>query len=81
MSTWREDPEVKRFSYFQGSAIYRAAMEAAVAAERRRITSQADRIRGLISDAYYDARNDGGTMETAADRAIDAVLAVIEEDE
>jgi hypothetical protein len=35
-----------------------------------------DEIRAAISTAYYDARNTGGTMETAADRAADAVAAL-----
>lgn len=39
-----------------------------------------DDIRKVITDAYYDARNAGGTMETAADRAADAVFALIEVD-
>lgn len=33
-----------------------------------------DEIRKAITDAYYDTRNTGGTMETAAGRAADAVL-------
>jgi hypothetical protein len=36
-------------------------------------------IRKAITDAYYDARNAGGTMETAADAATDAVLALTQE--
>jgi hypothetical protein len=39
-----------------------------------------DRIRAAISTAYYDTRNTGGTMETAADAAADAVLAIITTD-
>lgn len=39
-----------------------------------------DEIRRAITNAYYDARNTGGTMETAADRATDAVVALIEAD-
>lgn len=31
-------------------------------------------VRVAITNAYYDARNAGETMETAADRARDAVL-------
>lgn len=41
------------------------------------VTLDRDAIRKAISDAYYDSRNTGGTMETAADRAADAVLEVI----
>lgn len=40
-----------------------------------------DRIRGAISDSYYDARNDGLTMEHAADTATAKVMAIIEERE
>ena len=36
-----------------------------------------EEVRAKISDAYYDARNAGQTMETAADVAADAVLAVV----
>lgn len=36
-----------------------------------------DKIRAAISNAYYDTRNTGGTMETAADRAADAVFALL----
>lgn len=31
-------------------------------------------VRRVITDAYYETRNEGGTMETAADRAADAVM-------
>lgn len=41
------------------------------------VTLDRDAIRKAITDAYYGTRNDGGTMETAADRAADAVLEVI----
>lgn len=34
-------------------------------------------VRKAISDAYYEARNDGQTMETAADNAADAVTAIL----
>jgi len=37
------------------------------------------RIRAAISDAYYDCRNEGLTMETAADRATDAVVEILNE--
>jgi hypothetical protein len=40
-----------------------------------------DRIRAAISDSYYDARNDGLTMEHAADQATAKVMAIIEEPE
>lgn len=33
-----------------------------------------DQVRAKISDAYYDARNAGRTMEDAADAAADAVV-------
>lgn len=36
------------------------------------------RVRKAISDAYYDARNQGRTMEQAADDATAAVLAIIQ---
>lgn len=35
-------------------------------------------LRAAISDAYYEARNEGRTMESAADVAVDAVLEVFE---
>ena len=35
-------------------------------------------IRAAISNAYYDTRNTGGTMEQAADAAADAVMALAE---
>jgi hypothetical protein len=41
------------------------------------VTLDRDAIRKAITDAYYDTRNASGTMETAADRAADAVLEVI----
>lgn len=34
-------------------------------------------IRTAITNAYYDARNDGRTMESAADIAADAVMVVV----
>lgn len=34
-------------------------------------------VRKAISDAYYDARNDGQTMEVAADRAVDALKPIL----
>ena len=34
-------------------------------------------VRRVITNAYYDARNEGETMETAADRAADSVMAVL----
>lgn len=34
-------------------------------------------VRAAISDAYYDARNAGETMEQAADNAADAVMALV----
>jgi hypothetical protein len=37
------------------------------------------RIRVAISDAYYEARNNGETMETAADAATSAVLDLIDQ--
>lgn len=36
-----------------------------------------DRIEAAIKDAYYAARDSGGTMHTAASDATDAVLAVL----
>ena len=36
-----------------------------------------EQVRAAISNAYYDTRNDGGTMETAADRAAGAVMALL----
>ena len=33
-------------------------------------------VRRAITNAYYDARNEGETMEVAADRAADAVMAL-----
>ena len=39
-----------------------------------------DRIRAAISDSYYDARNDGLTMEHAADQATAKVMQIITED-
>jgi hypothetical protein len=36
-------------------------------------------IRTAISNAYYDARNNGHTMEQAADDATDAVLGIVAE--
>ena len=33
-------------------------------------------VRRVITNAYYDARNEGETMEVAADRAADAVMAL-----
>jgi hypothetical protein len=41
----------------------------------------AEQIRAAISEAYYDARNDGMTMEDAADAATAKVVAIITEDE
>lgn len=38
-----------------------------------------DQIRAAISTAYYDTRNTGGTMETAADAAADAVVALLDD--
>lgn len=38
-----------------------------------------DRIRAAISDSYYDARNDGLTMEHAADQATAKVMVVLED--
>jgi hypothetical protein len=40
-----------------------------------------DRIRAAISDSYYDARNDGLTMEHAADTATAKVMSIISEPE
>lgn len=37
-------------------------------------------IRKAITDAYYDARNEGETMEVAADNATRAVLATLDRD-
>jgi len=34
-------------------------------------------VRRVITNAYYDCRNEGETMETAADRAADSVMAVL----
>lgn len=36
-----------------------------------------EKIRAAITNAYYEARNSGGTMETAADAAADAVMALV----
>lgn len=36
-------------------------------------------VRRVITNAYYDCRNEGETMETAADRAADAVMAIYEQ--
>lgn len=36
-----------------------------------------DQIRAAISNAYYDARNEGKTMDVAADRALAGVLATL----
>ena len=38
-----------------------------------------DRIRAAISDSYYDARNDGLTMEHAADQATAKVMVIFED--
>jgi hypothetical protein len=38
-----------------------------------------DEVRPAISNAYYDARNAGETMEDAASRAAGAVLAVLQD--
>lgn len=38
-----------------------------------------EQVRAKISDAYYDARNAGETMETAADNAADAVARLFEQ--
>lgn len=52
-------------------------------ADQRAATVPADRgldrgvVRALISNAYYDARNAGETMEQGADRAADAVMALL----
>jgi hypothetical protein len=42
------------------------------------MTELRDEVRRVISDAYYNARNEGRTMEHAADSAADAVVAVVE---
>lgn len=39
----------------------------------------ADRIRAAISDSYYDARDDGLTMEHAADQATAKVMQIVGE--
>lgn len=39
-------------------------------------TTNKQEIRAAISNAYYDARNTGRTMEAAADAAVEAVLAI-----
>lgn len=41
--------------------------------------SLAARIRAAISDSYYDARNDGLTMEHAADQATAKVMEIVGE--
>jgi hypothetical protein len=51
-----------------------AVEAAAVATERARL--RAAPIRAAISNAYYEARNRGETMEVAADMASAAVLAL-----
>jgi hypothetical protein len=40
-------------------------------------TQVRDDVRKAITDAYYDARNAGDTMETAADAAADAVMVLV----
>ena len=42
------------------------------------MTEPRNQIRAAISNAYYEARNDGLTMETAADNATEAVLEVLQ---
>lgn len=42
------------------------------------MTADAAAIRAAISNAYYEARNEGRTMEQAADDATAAVLALIQ---
>lgn len=44
-------------------------------------TELQSKIRAAISNAYYDARNEGQTMEAAADNATAAVVALIEAEE
>lgn len=44
--------------------------------ERRATPPAAEAVRKAISDAYYDARNTGRTMEQAADDATAAVQAL-----
>lgn len=36
-----------------------------------------DQIRSAISNAYYDARNTGRTMESAADAAVEALVPIL----
>ena len=40
------------------------------------MSERREAIRAAISDAYYESRNEGQTMEAAADRATDAVMAL-----
>lgn len=44
------------------------------------MTADREAIRAVISDAFYDARNAGRTMEHAADSAADAVMALVRAD-
>lgn len=41
-------------------------------------TELRDQIRASINDAYYEARNDGSTMDAASHNAADAVVTVLE---
>lgn len=56
----------------------RRAMEQQLLTEGYDMTLQAD-IRAAISNAYYEARNHGQTMEVAADNAATSVMAVLSE--
>lgn len=47
--------------------------------ERVRLRALRPEMRAAISNAYYDTRHEGQTMEVAADRAVDAVLALLDE--
>jgi hypothetical protein len=42
------------------------------------MTADREAIRAAISNAYYEARNEGRTMEQAADDATDRVLALVD---
>lgn len=56
---------------------YRFTLDVDTTAEEAPRPDLRDRIRAKISDAYYDVRNTGGTMEGAADRAADDVIALL----
>ena len=62
-------------------AVREAEHEVAALAAGAGMTIERDTLRAVlrvaITNAYYDARNAGETMETAADRATDGVLAAL----